>query len=129
MWRHIRRWIWVTGSAVNQDLKRIRQTSRSRRHTVPGWADEAVTRARRVRVGGEEVEAPPHSVASAPRVAPHDLTRLGRMRPGAVRSTREDSGRPPESSRTDDGNTSRPDGATVSGHSSMAVATQLRSIL
>jgi len=80
--------------------QRMCQTSRVRRPTVPGGPPNPATRARRVRAGGEEVEAPPHSVASAPRVAPYDLTRLGRMRPGAVRSTRGDSGRPPGSPRT-----------------------------
>jgi hypothetical protein len=76
-------------------------TSRTSRRTVPGWVGRSVTRTHRVRAGGEEVEAPPHSVASAPREAPYDLTRPGKgLRPGAVRSTRGDSGRPPESPRT-----------------------------
>ena len=71
------------------------------RPTPSRYVGRTVTRARRARAGGEEVEAPPHSVASAPRSAAHRPGReLGRIRPGTVRSTRGDSGRPPGSPRT-----------------------------
>jgi len=71
------------------------------RPTPSRYVGRTVTRARRARAGGEEVEAPPHSVASAPRSAAYRPGReLGRIRPGTVRSTRGDSGRPPGSPRT-----------------------------